>query len=62
MKICSKLSKTEVIIWFSSVLLIIASFLFVSQRDYLTLIASLIGATALIYAVSYTKLRAHETR
>ncbi len=49
MKICSKLSKTEVIIWFSSVLLIIASFLFVSQRDYLTLIASLIGATALIY-------------
>lgn len=49
MKICSKLSKTEIVIWFSSVLLIIASFLFVSQREYLTLIASLIGATALIY-------------
>ena len=49
MKICSKLSKTEFIIWLFSVLLIIVSFLFVSQKDYLTLIASLIGATALIY-------------
>ena len=49
MKICSKLSKTELIIWVSSVFLIIISFLFVSQKDYLTLVASLIGATALIY-------------
>ncbi|MDE6412805.1 MAG: nicotinamide riboside transporter PnuC [Eubacterium sp.] len=49
MKICSKLSKTEFIIWLFSVLLILVSFLLVSQKDYLTLIASLIGATALIY-------------
>lgn len=49
MKICSKLSKTECVIWLSSVILIIASFLFVFQKDYLTLVASLIGATALIY-------------
>lgn len=49
MKICSKLSKTELIIWVSSVFLINISFLFVSQKDYLTLVASLIGATALIY-------------
>lgn len=49
MKMFSKMSKNEFIIWCSSILLIIVSFLFVSQRDYLTLIASLIGATALIY-------------
>ena len=49
MKICSRLSKKEFIIWLFSVLLIIVSFLFVSQKDYLTLVASLIGATALIY-------------
>lgn len=49
MKICSKLSKTEFLIWFISVLSIAVSFLFVSEKDYLTLAASLIGATALIY-------------
>lgn len=49
MKICSKLSKTELIIWLSSVILILISFLSVSQKDYLTLAASVIGATALIY-------------
>lgn len=49
MKICSKFPKTEFFIWFSSVILIIVSFMFVSEKDYLTLIASLIGATALIY-------------
>lgn len=49
MKICSKLSKTEFIIWFLSVITIAVSFLCVNEKDYLTLIASLIGATALIY-------------
>ncbi len=49
MKICSKFSQTEFFVWFSSVILIIISFMFVSEKDYLTLIASLIGATALIY-------------
>lgn len=49
MKICSKFSQTEFFVWFSSIILIIISFMFVSEKDYLTLIASLIGATALIY-------------
>lgn len=49
MKICSKLSKTEFSIWLFSVLLISVSFIFVAQKDYLTLTASLLGATALIY-------------
>lgn len=49
MKICSKLNKTEFAIWLLSVVTIAVSFLFVSEKDYLTLTASLIGATALIF-------------
>lgn len=49
MKICSKLSKTEFVIWLFSVFFISVSFIFVAQKDYLTLTASLLGATALIY-------------
>lgn len=49
MKICSILNKTEFLIWFLSVLTIAVSFLLVSDKDYLTLTASLIGATALIF-------------
>lgn len=49
MKICSKLSKIEFAIWFLSILIITVSFLSVSEKDYLTLSASLIGATALIF-------------
>ena len=49
MKLCSKLSKIEFAIWFLSILIIAVSFLFVSEKDYLTLSASLIGATALIF-------------
>lgn len=49
MKICSKLSKTEFLILFLSVLTITISFLFISEKDYLTLAASLIGAAALVY-------------
>lgn len=49
MKICSKLNKTEFVIWLLSVITIAISFLLVSEKDYLTLTASLIGATALIF-------------
>ena len=49
MKICSKLNKTEFAIWFLSVITIAVSFLLVNEKDYLTLTASLIGATALIF-------------
>lgn len=49
MKICSKLNKTEFAIWLLSVVTIAVSFLLVSEKDYLTLTASLIGATALIF-------------
>ena len=49
MKICSKLNKTEFVIWLLSVVTIAVSFLLVSEKDYLTLTASLIGATALIF-------------
>lgn len=49
MKICSKLNKTEFVIWLLSVITIAVSFLLVSEKDYLTLTASLIGATALIF-------------
>lgn len=48
-KICSKLNKTEFVIWLLSVITIAVSFLLVSEKDYLTLTASLIGATALIF-------------
>lgn len=49
MKICSKLNKTEFAIWLLSVVTIAVSFLLVSEKDCLTLTASLIGATALIF-------------
>lgn len=49
MKICNKLNKTEFAIWLLSVITIAVSFLLVSEKDYLTLTASLIGATALIF-------------
>ena len=42
-------SKGEIILWSSSVLLIIASFLIFDRENYMTLIASVIGSTALIF-------------
>jgi len=42
-------SKTEIALWCSSVLLIVASFAIFDRSNYLTLIASLIGVTSLIY-------------
>lgn len=43
------LTKFELMLWLFSVISISILFLFVSQKDYLTLIASLIGVTALIF-------------
>lgn len=46
----SYFSKGEIILWGCSVLLIIASFVLFDRESYLTLIASLIGATSLIFS------------
>ena len=42
-------SKGELILWCSSVLLIIMSFIIFDRRNYLTLAASLVGVTSLIF-------------
>lgn len=42
-------SKGEIVLWFSSVLLITVFFFIFDRENYLTLTASLIGATALIF-------------
>ncbi len=43
------LTKFEFILWITSVIVVCFSFLFPEEKDYLTLIASLIGVTALIF-------------
>lgn len=48
-KLLSYFSKGELILWFSSLFVIIFSFLLFDREGYLTLIASLIGATSLIF-------------
>lgn len=42
-------SKGEIILWCSSVILIVISFLIFDRANYLTLVASIVGATALIF-------------
>lgn len=42
-------SKSEIVLWCASVLLVAASFVIFDGRDYLTLSASLIGVTSLIF-------------
>ena len=42
-------SKAEIILWTSSVMLIVVSFVIFDKENYLTLAASLIGATSLIF-------------
>ena len=42
-------SKSEIILWSSSEILIVLSFIIFDGKNYLTLIASLIGVTSLIY-------------
>lgn len=48
-KLFAYFSKFELILWSSSVLLIILSFCIFDRKSYLTLIASLIGVTSLIF-------------
>ncbi len=48
-RIISYFSKTEIVLWCTSVILIITSFLIFDKESYLTLIASLIGVTSLIF-------------
>ena len=47
-KLLNYFTKFEIGLWNSSVLIIIATFIIIEEKDYLTLIASLIGATFLI--------------
>ena len=48
-KLKNYFSKTDIILWLSSVLLIIVSFCIFDRESYLTLCASLIGVTSLIF-------------
>ena len=48
-KILSCFSKLEIILWCSSISLIIVSFIAFDRANYLTLISSLIGVTSLIF-------------
>ena len=48
-KSASDLTKIQKTIWLTSILLISASFILAGSSDYLTLAASLVGATALIF-------------
>lgn len=48
-RIFAYFSKTEIALWTSSVALIIISFLVFDRENYLTLIASLVGVTSLIF-------------
>ncbi len=45
----SYFSKSEIILWTSSILLIVVSFAAFDRENYMTLIASVIGATSLIF-------------
>lgn len=48
-KLLNYFSKTEIILWSVSTLLIIISFFIFDRENYLTLLASLIGVTSLIF-------------
>ncbi len=49
-KLTTYFTKTERILWFGSMTLILASFCLFDRESYLTLVASLIGVTSLIFA------------
>lgn len=49
-KITSFFSNTEIFLWGSSVLLLLTSFFIFDRSDYLTLSASLLGVTSLIFS------------
>lgn len=48
-KSIQNLSKVQIIIWFVSVVAILLSFLLAGSKDYMTVVASMVGATALIF-------------
>ena len=48
-RLCNYFSKTELALWSASVLFIVLSFCIFDRESYLTLIASLIGVTSLIF-------------
>ena len=48
-KLCSYFSKTEIALWWASVFFIVFSFCVFDRESYLTLVASLIGVTSLIF-------------
>lgn len=49
MLVRSYFSKSEIILWCFSILLIVVSFVIFDRENYMTLIASVIGATSLIF-------------
>jgi nicotinamide mononucleotide transporter PnuC len=49
-KLIKYFTKTEWAIWLSSIGLIVVSFIFSPNKDYLSFISSLVGVTALIYS------------
>ena len=49
MKLAKYFTKTEIAIWSISVIFILSSFMIFDRENYLTLIASLIGVTSLIF-------------
>ncbi len=49
-KLTTYFNKTELILWFGSMTLILVAFCLFDRESYLTLIASLIGVTSLIFA------------
>jgi nicotinamide mononucleotide transporter PnuC len=48
-KIIEYFSKAEIVLWCSSIALIVLSFCFFDRENYLTLVASLIGVTSLVF-------------
>lgn len=50
MKIRSYLTKGEIVLWISSIILIFISFFIFDRINYLTLIASIIGVTSLLFS------------
>ena len=49
-KVTNYFTKTELVLWLGSVFLILIAFVLFDRESYLTLIASLIGVTSLIFA------------
>ena len=46
-------SKSEIALWYSSVVLIVLSFCVFDRENHLTLVASLVGVTSLIFNRAY---------